>query len=200
MQQNCSILECEQTGRAALVDPGGDAERIAEALEEAALELEKILVTHGHADHAGAVSALQSRYGVPVEGPHTGDRNWVRTLSVQGKMMGLPGASAFKPERWLAEGDRVHFGQVELEVLHCPGHTPGHVVFFDRASRILIAGDLLFQGSIGRSDFPGGDHQTLLRSISDKLLPLGDDVVVVPGHGPPTDIGRERKTNPFLCP
>jgi glyoxylase-like metal-dependent hydrolase (beta-lactamase superfamily II) len=199
MQQNCSILECEQTRRAAVVDPGGDVERITEALEESALELERILVTHAHADHAGAVSALQSRFGVPVEGPHKADRNWVRTLSVQGKMMGVQGSAAFRPDRWLSEGDRVHFGQVELEVLHCPGHTPGHIAFFDRGSRVLIAGDLLFQGSIGRSDFPGGDHQTLLRSIADKLLPLGDDVVVVPGHGPATTIGHERKSNPFLA-
>jgi glyoxylase-like metal-dependent hydrolase (beta-lactamase superfamily II) len=199
LQQNCSILECERTRRAAVVDPGGDVERIVEALEEAALELEIILVTHAHADHAGAVSALQSQFGVPIEGPHRGDRNWVRALSIQGRMMGVQGAASFKPDRWLREGDTVRFGQVELEVLHCPGHTQGHIAFFDRASRTLIAGDLLFQGSIGRSDFPGGDHQTLLRSIADKLLPLGDDVIVVPGHGPPTTIGRERETNPFLA-
>ncbi len=199
LQQNCSILECERTGRAALVDPGGDCERIAQALEEAGLECEKIFVTHAHADHAGGVAALQARYGVPVEGPHEGDRNWVRTLGVQGKMMGVPGAASFKPDRWLDEGDTVLFGELELQVLHCPGHSAGHVAFFEPTSRIVIAGDLLFQGSIGRSDFPGGDHDTLLRSIAEKLIPLGDDVTVVPGHGPHTTIGQERQTNPFLA-
>ncbi|MCP3985901.1 MAG: MBL fold metallo-hydrolase [bacterium] len=198
LQQNCAILACEKTGRAAVVDPGGDVERIVEVLDELGLELEAIFVTHAHADHAGAVDALQKRFGVTIEGPHSADRNWVRTLAVQGKMMGVQGAKSFTPDRWLEEGDRVHFGEVELEVLHCPGHTPGHVAFYDRADRIIIAGDLLFEGSIGRSDFPGGDHATLLRSISEKLLLLGDDVVVVPGHGQPTTIGRERESNPFL--
>ncbi len=199
MQQNCSILECEQTHRAAVVDPGGDVERIVGALDELGLELERILVTHAHADHAAGVSALQSHFEVPIDGPHAADQKWVQTLPVQGEMMGVQGAAAFEPDRWLEDGDRVQFGQVELEVLHCPGHTPGHVAFFDRVSQVVIAGDLLFQGSIGRSDFPGGDHETLLRSIATKLLTLGDEVVVVPGHGPATSIGRERKANPFLA-
>ncbi len=198
LQQNCSILECEQTQRAAVVDPGGEADRIIAALEELGLELEKIFVTHAHADHAGAVSALHNRLHVPIEGPHRDDSNLVQALGVQGKMMGVEESESFEPERWLEEGDRVQFGEVELEVFHCPGHTPGHVAFFNRASQVVIAGDLLFQGSIGRTDFPGGDHETLLRSIAGKLLTLGDDVVVVPGHGPPTNIGQERKTNPFL--
>ncbi len=198
MAQNCSILACEQTGHAAVVDPGGDCERIAQQLEEAGLVCEKIFVTHAHADHAGGVAALQERFGIPVEGPHKADRNWVRTLGVQGKMMGLPGTRSFKPDRWLEDGDTIQFGELKLHVLHCPGHTPGHLAFFEPESRIVIAGDLVFQGSIGRSDFPGGDHATLLRSIAEKLIPLGDDVTVVPGHGPSTTIGQERRTNPFL--
>ncbi len=198
LQQNCSILECQQTGRAAVVDPGGDADRIAEVLEELKLQCEKILVTHAHADHAGGVAALLDRFEVPVEGPHAGDLQLVRGLGMQGRMTGVSGAAPFEPDRWLEDGDTVQFGEVQLEVLHCPGHTPGHVAFFSPENRVVLAGDLVFQGSIGRTDFPGGSHETLMESIAQQIIPLGDDVVIVPGHGPPTTIEQERRTNPFL--
>jgi glyoxylase-like metal-dependent hydrolase (beta-lactamase superfamily II) len=197
-EQNCTVLRCPATGRGAVVDPGGDLERIQAAVEQQDVELEKILLTHAHIDHAGATAELARRAGLPIEGPHEDDRFWIESLPEQGRMFGLGASEAFEPTRWLEGGDTVRFGEVELEVLHCPGHTPGHVVFFHRPTRQALVGDVLFAGSIGRTDFPRGDYDTLIRSIKERLLPLGDEVTFVPGHGPNSTLGRERTTNPFL--
>ncbi|NJD25626.1 MAG: MBL fold metallo-hydrolase [Betaproteobacteria bacterium] len=197
-EQNCTVLWCEETRRAAVVDPGGDIPRILAALTREGLQLEKILVTHGHIDHAGGVAALAERAGVPIEGPHVEDRFWIDGMAQQSRMFGFPGVQGFTPDRWLQGGDSVCFGNVTLDVLHCPGHTPGHVVFFDAAGRLAQVGDVLFQGSIGRTDFPRGDHGTLIRSIREVLFPLGDDVSFIPGHGPMSTFGEERRHNPFL--
>ncbi len=198
-QQNCSILCCEQTGKGAIVDPGGDTARILDAVEQAGVMVEKILVTHGHLDHAGAVAELAERLQVPVEGPHRDDRFWIDGLAEQSQRLGFAGARPFTPDRWLEDGDSVTVGQTELQVLHCPGHTPGHVVFFSAEGRFAVVGDVLFQGSIGRTDFPRGDYATLIHSIREKLFPLGDDVQFLPGHGPTSTFGHERKTNPFVA-
>jgi hydroxyacylglutathione hydrolase len=196
--QNCSLLCCEQTGKAAVVDPGGDLERILEVAERAEVAIEKILVTHAHIDHAGGVAELANRLKVPIEGPHRDDQVWVNALGAQNQMFGLSGARPFVPDRWLEQGDRVTFGHIELEVRHCPGHTPGHIIFFHAPSRLAIVGDVLFQGSIGRTDFPGGDYATLISSIRTQLWPLGDDVQFIPGHGPTSTFGKERRSNPFV--
>ncbi len=197
-QQNCSLIWCETTRRGAIVDPGGDTERVLAAAHREGVTIEKLLVTHAHIDHAGATARLARELGVPIEGPQREDQFWIDLLPEQGARYGFPPAEAFVPDRWLEHGDSVGVGAVTLEVLHCPGHTPGHVVFFDRESRIALVGDVLFQGSIGRTDFPRGDHATLLASIRDRLWPLGDDVVFVPGHGPTSSFGDERRTNPFV--
>lgn len=197
-EQNCTLFWCEATRQAAVIDPGGDVSRILEALEKEQLTLAKILVTHGHIDHAGAVADLAARTGVPIEGPHEDDRFWIDGMAQQSKMFGFPNVSSFEPSRWLKDGDVVQFGEITLDVLHCPGHTPGHVVFFHAPSKLAQVGDVLFQGSIGRTDFPRGDHPTLIRSIKEKLFPLGDDVEFIPGHGPMSDFGQERRYNPFL--
>lgn len=198
LAQNCSLLICEQTGRAAVVDPGGDLDHILEQLERAGAKAEKILVTHGHFDHAGAVAELAERLGLPIEGPHEDDRYLIEALPDWCRRFGFPPCRGFEPDRWLTDGDRVRFGAQELQVRHCPGHTPGHVVFFHPGERLAIVGDVLFQGSIGRTDFPRGDHTALLASIRDKLWPLGDDVTFVPGHGPTSTFGAERRSNPFV--
>ncbi|NHC07442.1 MBL fold metallo-hydrolase [Azonexus fungiphilus] len=197
-EQNCTIFWCEATRQAAVIDPGGDVDRILAVLAAEQLTLAKVLVTHGHIDHAGGVAALVARTGVPVEGPHADDAFWIDGMAQQSKMFGFPEVAAFTPDRWLADGDRVRFGDVELEVLHCPGHTPGHVVFFHAPSQLAQVGDVLFQGSIGRTDFPRGDHATLIASIKDKLFALGDAVDFIPGHGPMSTLGEERRYNPFL--
>ncbi len=197
-EQNCTIFWCEATRQAAVIDPGGDIDRIQRALAVEGLTLSKILVTHGHIDHAGGVAALAAVSGVPIEGPHEEDRFWIDGMAQQSKMFGFPNVEAFTPDRWLQDGDRVQFGEVTLEVLHCPGHTPGHVVFFHRESGLAQVGDVLFQGSIGRTDFPRGDHATLIASIKEKLFALGDDVDFIPGHGPMSTLGEERQYNPFL--
>ncbi|MCK6413198.1 MAG: MBL fold metallo-hydrolase [Azonexus sp.] len=197
-EQNCTIFWCEQTRQAAVIDPGGDIDRILQALKRENLALAMILVTHGHIDHAGGVHALAERTGVPVAGPHEDDRFWIDGMPQQSRTFGFPEAPAFIPGRWLVDGDKLRFGEIELDVLHCPGHTPGHVVFFHAPSRLAQVGDVLFQGSIGRTDFPRGDHDTLIRSIKEKLFPLGDDVEFIPGHGPLSTFGEERRYNPFL--
>lgn len=197
-EQNCTVFWCKKTRQAAVVDPGGDIDRIERVLAAENLTLALILVTHGHIDHAGAVAALAAKTGVPVEGPHEEDRFWIDGMAQQSRMFGFPDVAGFTPERWLQDGDTVRFGEVELEVLHCPGHTPGHVVFFHRPSGLAQVGDVLFQGSIGRTDFPKGDHPTLIASIKNKLFPLGDAVQFIPGHGPMSDFGEERQFNPFL--
>ena len=196
-EQNCTIFWCEKTRQAAIIDPGGDVDRILEVLEAEQLTPAKILVTHGHIDHAGGVGAMAARTGVPIEGPHEEDRFWIDGMLQQSKMFGFPNVTSFVPDRWLKAGDIVHFGEVELDVLHCPGHTPGHVVFFYPPGRLAIVGDVLFQGSIGRTDFPKGDFETLISSIRQRLWPLGNDVAFIPGHGPMSTFGAERRSNPF---
>ncbi|AOS95862.1 putative metallo-hydrolase [Microbulbifer aggregans] len=198
-QQNCTLLWCDQTMRAAVVDPGGDLERILSAVEERGLTLEKILLTHGHLDHVGGTAALVAQKQLPVEGPHREDAFWIEQLPMQAQMFGFPAVETFTPDRWLEQGDTVTVGDETLEVHHCPGHTPGHVIFFHRPSNLALVGDVLFAGSIGRTDFPKGDHDTLIRSITEKLWPLGDEVRFVPGHGPMSTFGQERQTNPFVA-
>ncbi|MBI4292622.1 MAG: MBL fold metallo-hydrolase [Betaproteobacteria bacterium] len=197
-QQNCSLLVCEQTGAAAVVDPGGDIDRILAAIDKVGARAERIFLTHGHIDHAGGTAELARRLQVPVEGPQREDRFLLDQLPNQGRNYGFGPLEAFVPERWLEDGDRVRFGNVELAVIHCPGHTPGHVVFFSAADRLAIVGDVLFAGSIGRTDFPRGDHATLIHSITEKLWPLGEEVTFVPGHGPLSTFGEERASNPFV--
>jgi glyoxylase-like metal-dependent hydrolase (beta-lactamase superfamily II) len=197
-EQNCSLLVDEATNKAAIVDPGGDVDRILGALKQTGAALEKIFLTHGHIDHCGGTAALRRATGVPVEGPHRDDEFWIAQLPIQSQRFGFAPLEAFTPERWLAGGDTVRFGNIDLEVRHCPGHTPGHVVFFAREARLALVGDVLFAGSIGRTDFPRGDHATLIRSITSQLWPLGDDVTFVPGHGPLSTFGDERASNPFV--
>ncbi len=197
-QQNCSLLICRKTRKAAVVDPGGDLDRILDAVKEHGVELEKILLTHGHIDHCGGTAQLSEELGLPVEGPHSEDRFLIDNLPQQGLRFGLPQAQGFTPARWLLGGDTVHFGQEELQVRHCPGHTPGHVIFFSAEYRLALVGDVLFAGSIGRTDLPRGDHATLIRSIREELWPLGGDVTFIPGHGPTSTFGKERASNPFV--
>ncbi|MGE5130133.1 MAG: MBL fold metallo-hydrolase [Sphingomonadaceae bacterium] len=197
-QQNCSLLIDEKTNKAALVDPGGDLERILEALRRSGAELEKILLTHGHIDHCGATAELRRLTGVPVEGPQREDRFWIEQLPAQSRRFGFAPMEAFEPERWLEQGDSVRFGSVTLEVRWCPGHTPGHVVFFAPEERLAFVGDVLFAGSVGRTDFPRGDPAALVRSIRENLFPLGDDVAFLPGHGPMSTFGEERASNPYV--
>ena len=180
-----------------MVDPGGDIARILAAVEKHGLKLEKILVTHGHIDHAGAVAELAGKCSLPIEGPHREDQFWIDGMPQQSRMFGFPDVRAFTPDRWLEQGDRVRFGNVEMDVLHCPGHTPGHVAFFNGPGRLAIVGDVLFKGSVGRTDFPKGDFDTLIASIRGRLWPLGDDVAFISGHGPMSTFGAERRGNPY---
>jgi glyoxylase-like metal-dependent hydrolase (beta-lactamase superfamily II) len=196
--QNCSIVWCDRSGAGAVIDPGGDLEQILAAVREEGVRLEKILLTHAHIDHAGGTAELARSLQLPIEGPHRGDQFWIDGLAEQARMFGFGRVERFEPDRWLDEGDRVQVGDVEFEVHHCPGHTPGHVVFYSPADRIAFVGDVLFAGSIGRTDFPGGDYDTLIRTIRGKLFPLGDDVRFVPGHGPMSTFGEERRSNPFV--
>ena len=198
-QQNCSILKCEQTGKAAIVDPGGDVERILSAVEQMGATVEKILLTHGHMDHCAASSELREQLAVPIEGPQREDAFWIDKLPEWCQMAGMPAAEPFVPDRWLEEGDQVTVGEQTLRVFHCPGHTPGHVVFLHDGEKLAWVGDVLFQGSIGRSDFPRGNHAELVESIRGKLFPLGDDITFIPGHGPTSNFGHERLTNPFVA-
>ena len=198
LQQNCSLLVCKQTKKAAVVDPGGDLDRILDAVKARGVELETILLTHGHLDHCGGTAELSKELGLPVEGPHIDDRFLIDNLPQQSLRFGLPQLEAFTPARWLLGGDTVRFGQVELQVRHCPGHTPGHVIFFSPKYRLALVGDVLFAGSIGRTDLPRGDHATLIRSIREQLWPLGEDVTFIPGHGPTSTFGEERASNPFV--
>ncbi len=198
-EQNCSVLWCDRSRKAAVVDPGGDLDRVLAVIDAEGLQLEKILLTHGHLDHAGATAELARRFALPVEGPEEGDRFWIGQMPQQARMFGFANGESFEPTRWLRDGDTVTVGDETLQVLHCPGHTPGHVVFVHEAGRFAIVGDVLFAGSIGRTDFPRGNHEQLLRSIRDKLFPLGDDIVFLPGHGPTSTFGEERRSNPFVA-
>ncbi|MFV0643203.1 MAG: MBL fold metallo-hydrolase [Sphingomonadaceae bacterium] len=197
LQQNCSLIWCTQTMKGALIDPGGDLDKLKQGVERAGVTIEKLLVTHGHLDHCGQAGVLAKELQVPIEGPQKEDIFWISRLDDDGRQWQMPSES-FEPDRWLEDGDTVTVGALELDVLHCPGHTPGHVVFFHQPSRFAIVGDVLFQGSIGRTDFPRGDHQQLLDSITGKLWPLGDDVTFIPGHGNVSTFGQERATNPFV--
>ncbi len=197
-EQNCSLLWCTKTMRGVLVDAGGDLDKLKLAIERAGITVEKLLVTHGHMDHCGMTGILAKELGVPIEGPHEDDRFWIESLDDPTKRYGLPGES-FEPDRWLVDGDTVTFGEVTMNVVHCPGHTPGHVVFHHPEAKLAVVGDVLFSGSIGRTDFPRGNHQDLVDSITQKLWPLGNDVTFIPGHGPTSTFGHERLTNPFVA-
>ncbi|WP_022671707.1 MBL fold metallo-hydrolase [Novosphingopyxis baekryungensis] len=197
LQQNCSLIWCTATGKAALVDPGGDLDKLKDAVKQTGVQLEKILITHGHADHCGEAGKLAKELGLPIEGPHKADLFWIDRLGDDGARFGLDSAP-FEPDRWLDDGDRVTVGNLTLDVYHCPGHTPGHVVFHHRESKLAIVGDVLFEGSIGRTDFPMGNHQDLIDAITQKLWPLGDDTTFIPGHGRASNFGRERQSNPFV--
>lgn len=196
--QNCSLVWCDETMKGAAVDPGGDLDKIRAGLAQTGVTLEKVLLTHGHLDHASAAGELAAEAGVPIEGPHEEDHFLIHTLGQQGQAYGFPRYPDFTPTRWLKGGDTVSLGNLTLEVRHCPGHTPGHIVFFHAPSKLAIVGDVLFRGSIGRTDFPRGDHATLIRSITQELWPLGADVTFIPGHGPISTFGEERKSNPFV--
>lgn len=197
-QQNCSVIWSETTKEGAVVDPGGDLERVMAAVEAHDVRLTKILITHGHVDHAAATADLAEALSLPIEGPHAADKFWIDALPEAAARYGFPPARAFTPDRWLVGGDVVTLGDLALDVIHCPGHTPGHVVFLHQPSRLALVGDVLFQGSIGRTDFPQGDHEALIRSIRERLFPLGDDIVFVPGHGPTSTFGAERRSNPYV--
>lgn len=197
-QQNCTLLWCTATRRAVIIDPGGEAPRILRLLEELKLEPERILLTHGHLDHVGGTADLVEHLHLPVTGPHRDDAFLIHALERQCEMFGVPPLRGFEPDEWLTHGDRIQVGEATLEVLHCPGHTPGHVVFFYAAGRLAQVGDVLFAGSIGRTDFPRGNHRQLIESITERLFPLGDEVRFISGHGPMSTFGTERRTNPFV--
>jgi len=197
-EQNCSILICEETNRAAIVDPGGDIPKILDALNKSGATPEKILLTHGHIDHCAGAVALAKELNVEIEGPHKDEAFWLDQLPLQSQRFGFPKAEAFSPNKWLEDEDVVTVGKVLLTVKHCPGHTPGHIVFFSPDDRLAIVGDVLFAGSIGRTDFPRGNHADLVGAIRAKLFPLGDDIAFVPGHGPMSTFGEERKSNPYV--
>ena len=197
-QQNCTLLWCNETLRAVVIDPGGDLPRVRGAIADAKVTVEKIWLTHGHIDHAGGAAELRQELGVPIEGPHRAEEFWLSHIAASGLRFGMFSARNVVPDRWLDEGDEVSVGTLRFGVLHCPGHSPGSVAFINPTERFAIVGDVLFSGSIGRTDLPGGDHATLIKSINDKLIPLGDDVAFICGHGPASTIGRERASNPFL--
>jgi len=198
-QQNCSIVWCDQTLDAAVIDPGGELPRLLAAVAQRGLALKAIWLTHAHIDHAGGTGQLAREQGLPIVGPHPGDQFWIDGLAQQSRMFGFPPAETFTPDRWLDDGDTVQIGHETLTVRHCPGHTPGHVVFHSAAAQRVFVGDVLFAGSIGRTDFPGGNHQQLLDAIRTRLWPMGDDTVFIPGHGPEGTLGRERRTNPYVA-
>jgi len=197
LQQNCSLLWCTKTMRGAFVDPGGDLDRLKAAAAQAGVTIEKIIVTHGHIDHCGSAGILAAELGVPIEGPHEEDRFWIARLEDDGMRYGVPG-KPFEPDRWLVDGDTVSVGDLVFDVRHCPGHTPGHVVLHHAPSKLAIVGDVLFQGSIGRTDFPRGNRQQLLDSITQRLWPMGSETAFICGHGPMSTFGHERATNPFV--
>ena len=197
LQQNCTLLWCTKTMRGAFVDPGGDLPRLKAAVAQAGVQIEKILLTHGHIDHCGGAGIFAEELKVPIEGPQEDDRFWIDQLGVDGPKYGIVGRP-FEPSRWLDNGDQVTVGELTMEVRHCPGHTPGHVVFHHPESKLAMVGDVLFKGSIGRWDFPRGNHQQLIESITTRLWPMGDDTAFVPGHGPMSTFGHERRTNPLV--
>lgn len=198
LQQNCTIVWCTKTKDCAVIDPGGDIERLLGVIRDQGLTLKKIWITHGHLDHAGGTAKLQSISGAIIEGPQREDAFWIDQIEASGSKWGMSDAKGFTPDRWLEDGDTVTLGQTMFEVYHCPGHTPGHVIFFHRTARFAQVGDVLFAGSIGRTDFPMGNYQQLIDSITQKLWPLGADVTFVPGHNQVSTFGAERRSNPFV--
>ncbi|MCL2915779.1 MBL fold metallo-hydrolase [Shewanella corallii] len=198
-QQNCTLIWCEKTNKAALVDPGGNPERIKAEIEKQGVTLDKILLTHGHIDHVGAAGLMAEEFDVKVYGPHIGDKFLFEQLPHQSQTFGFPPCGSFEPDTYLEDGDRIELGELTLNTLHCPGHTPGHVVFHHADSSMALVGDVLFRGSIGRTDFPGSNHGQLLQSITGKLWPLGEQVTFIPGHGPNSTFGEERRSNPFVA-
>lgn len=197
-QQNCALVWDTETNVAAVIDPGGDVPTILKAIEDQGVSVEKIVLTHGHIDHVGGAADLAEALKVPVEGPHEADRMLIERVADQARQFGMPDVRPVEPDLWLQEGDKIEMAGRTFDVLHCPGHAPGHVVFIDPELRLALSGDVLFAGSVGRTDLPGGDHDTLIASIKEKLLPLGDDISFLPGHGPASTFGHERETNPFL--
>lgn len=197
-EQNCSIVWCNETAQGALIDPGGDAEKILRAVAKTGAKIESILLTHGHIDHVGAAKLLSEKLDVPIIGPHPADAYWLELLPDEAIMFDFPKLEKLTPHQWLWDKQKVNVGNQLFEVIHCPGHTPGHVVFYNEASKLAFVGDVLFKGSVGRSDFPGGDEKELLNCIHNKLLPLGDEVTFISGHGSKSTFGHERKHNPFL--
>ena len=197
-QQNATLIWCSETLEAAVIDPGGDLHKIMSVIEQEGITLTQILLTHGHIDHVGGTAELAETLELPIIGPHIDDQFWIDGLVQQSSMFGFPGVKSFKPSVWLQEGDEVKVGNEVLDVLHCPGHTPGHVVFYHADSELAQVGDVLFNGSIGRTDFPKGNHADLINSIRNKLFPLGDSVNFIPGHGPMSTFGEERRSNPFV--
>ncbi len=198
LQQNCTLLWCTGTMRGAFVDPGGDLDRLKAAAKSQNVTVEKILLTHGHIDHCGGAGILAEELGIPIEGPEEADRFWIARLEDDGRSYGIP-ARTFEPDRWLVEGNQVTVGELTLDVYHCPGHTPGHVIFHHPPSKLALVGDVLFQGSIGRTDFPMSNHQDLIDAVVTKLWPLGDETAFIPGHGPMSSFGHERRSNPFVA-
>lgn len=198
-EQNCSLLICKKSNRAAVIDPGGDVDKILRVIKENNCEVEKILITHGHIDHAGGADALAKSLNVKIIGPHKDDLFWIEQIPQQAVMFRFKGGDKFQPTQWLNDGDELTVGELALKVLHCPGHTPGHVVFYVPSHKVAIVGDVLFDGSIGRTDFPKGNHQQLLDSISEKLWPLGEGITFQPGHGPRSTFDQQRKTNPYVA-
>ncbi|WNO53977.1 MBL fold metallo-hydrolase [Stakelama saccharophila] len=197
LQQNCSLIWCTQTMRGAFVDPGGDLPKLRAARDRHGVTIEKIILTHGHIDHCGEAGTFARELGVPIEGPQEADRFWISRLDEDGRQFGIAGA-AFEPDRWLEEGDEVTVGNVTLHVYHTPGHTPGHIIFHQPESKLALVGDVLFAGSVGRTDFPMSDHAALIESVVTKLWPLGGETAFLPGHGPMSDFARERRSNPFV--
>jgi len=199
LQQNCTLLWCTATMRGAFVDPGGDLDRLLAVAKQHGVTVEKLLVTHGHIDHCGETGVLREQLGVPIEGPHPDDKFWIDLHGETGKQYGVPRAAPFTPDRWLANGDTVTVGDLTLDVYHCPGHTPGHIVFHHAPSNLAAVGDVLFKGSIGRTDFPRGNHADLIRAIQTRLWPLGGATAFIPGHGAMSTFAAERQTNPFVA-
>jgi len=197
-QQNCSIIWCSETMKGAVVDPGGELDKVIKTATDKGVVIEQIMITHAHGDHAGATALLSEKLSLPIYGPHPDDQFLIDTLPQQGQYIGNPDARSFEPTRWLGDGDQVELGNLMFDVIHCPGHTPGHVVFVERTSSFAIVGDVIFKGSIGRTDFPRGNHRDLINSIRNKLFALGDDIQFLPGHGPISSFGDERKSNPFV--
>ncbi|AUC89580.1 MBL fold metallo-hydrolase [Alteromonas sp. MB-3u-76] len=196
--QNCSLIWDPSSMKGAFVDPGGNVEQLIKAAKDNYVEIEKIILTHGHLDHVGGTTAIASHFNVPIIGPHKGDKFWLDGLMQQSQMFGFPPASPFEPTQWLNDNDTISVGTLTLEVLHCPGHTPGHVALVERSSNRIIVGDIIFAGSIGRTDFPQGNQQQLIDSIKRKILSLPEDMMIYPGHGPTTTVGTEKATNPYV--